>query len=555
MKKSSRTQKGGANLSRCLLIVLIASTSLFVHADKNNDGTQKFTVLHTNDNHGHFWKNKYGELGMAARATLINQIRAEVKAGGGSLLLLSGGDINTGVPESDLQDAEPDFIGMNMMGYDAMAVGNHEFDNPFSVLKLQQQLAEFPFLAANIYKEGKRLFKPYEIFNRSGLKIAVVGLTTEDTVSIANPEFVKGIDFRDPKSEMKQIIAELKSTIKPDVIIASTHMGHYANGNNGSNAPGDVALARYLDFGDLDMIVGGHSQKPACMDAANSLNEKYKPTQACTPDKQNGTLIVQAHEWGKYLGRADYEMNDGELELVNYQLIPVNLKQKVKLLGKNKRVFLEDEIKPDPALYEALLPYQKKGQTSLDIIVGKTNGEFIGERNVVRNQQTNLGRLIATAQMKQAKADFGIMNSGGIRGSISPGDISYRDILLVQPFSNMISVVEMSGAEVLKYLTVVANIKPGSGGYAQYANLSMSVKNGQVSQVKIAQDNLQLHRNYRFSVPSFNASGGNNYPNITTHPGYSNTGYVDADALKNFIEENTPLDIKRYQPSDHITYQ
>ncbi|SGY98749.1 5'-nucleotidase, partial [Moritella viscosa] len=81
------------------------------------DKEYNLTILHTNDNHGNFWQNKYGERGMAARATLINNIRNEVKAEGGSVLLLSGGDINTGVPESDLQDAEPDFIGMNMIGY------------------------------------------------------------------------------------------------------------------------------------------------------------------------------------------------------------------------------------------------------------------------------------------------------------------------------------------------------------------------------------------------------------------------------------------------------
>lgn len=82
---------------------------------------------------------------------------------GGSVLLLSGGDINTGVPESDLQDAEPDFRGMNLIGYDAMAVGNHEFDNPLTVLRQQEKWAKFPFLSANIYQKstGERLFKPW----------------------------------------------------------------------------------------------------------------------------------------------------------------------------------------------------------------------------------------------------------------------------------------------------------------------------------------------------------------------------------------------------------
>ena len=89
-------------------------------------GPIRLTILHTNDHHGRFWPNADGEYGMAARKTLIDRIRAEVKAAGGHLMLLDGGDINTGVPESDLQDAEPDFKGMNLLGYDATAVGNHE---------------------------------------------------------------------------------------------------------------------------------------------------------------------------------------------------------------------------------------------------------------------------------------------------------------------------------------------------------------------------------------------------------------------------------------------
>jgi 5'-nucleotidase/UDP-sugar diphosphatase len=153
------------------------------------DKTYKITILHTNDHHGHFWRSEYGEYGLSAQKTLVDGIRKEVAAQGGSVLLLSGGDINTGVPESDLQDAEPDFRGMNLIGYDAMAVGNHEFDNPLTVLRQQEKWAKFPFLSANIYQKstGERLFKPWALFKRQDLKIAVIGLTTDDTAKIGNP--------------------------------------------------------------------------------------------------------------------------------------------------------------------------------------------------------------------------------------------------------------------------------------------------------------------------------------------------------------------------------
>ncbi|ASC56358.1 bifunctional UDP-sugar hydrolase/5'-nucleotidase [Vibrio vulnificus] len=521
------------------------------------DTTYKLTVLHTNDHHGRFWQNKYGEYGMAARKTLIDELRAEIQAEGGSVLLLSGGDINTGVPESDLQDAEPDFKGMSKIGYDAMALGNHEFDNPLDVLMKQKEWANFPMLSANIYdkKTGERMFQAYEMFDKQGIKIAVIGLTTEDTAKLGNPEFIGAIDFRDPKEEAKKLIAELKETEKPDLIFAVTHMGHYEDGKRGINAPGDVALARYLNEGDLDMIVGGHSQEPVCMEAPNVVKKNFKPADECKPDQQNGTYIVQAHEWGKYVGRADYEFRNGELRMVSYDLIPVNLKKKVEVDGKSQRVFIESEIKEDDALLEFLRPYQEKGQEQLNVKIADTNGKLEGDRNVVRFQQTNLGRLIAVSHMERAKADFAVMNSGGVRDSIEAGEVTYKDVLTVQPFANILTYTDMTGKEVLDYLNVVATKPVDSGAYAQFAGISMTVANGKVSNVFIGGKQLRLDETYRFTVPSYNAAGGDGYPKLTGHPGYVNTGFVDAEVLKEFLEKNSPIDVNKFAPNGEIVYK
>ncbi|HHF3094898.1 TPA: bifunctional UDP-sugar hydrolase/5'-nucleotidase UshA [Vibrio diabolicus] len=522
----------------------------------NADTTYKLTVLHTNDHHGRFWQNRYGEYGMAARKTLIDDLREEIQAEGGSVLLLSGGDINTGVPESDLQDAEPDFKGMSKIGYDAMALGNHEFDNPLDVLFKQQEWASFPMLSANIYDKntGKRLFQPYAMFNKQGIKIAVIGLTTEDTAKLGNPEFIEQIDFRDPKEEAKNLIAELKETEYPDLIFAVTHMGHYENGNRGINAPGDVALARYLSEGDLDMIVGGHSQEPVCMEGPNVIKKSFKPGDECQPDQQNGAYIVQAHEWGKYVGRADYEFRNGELSMVSYDLIPVNLKKKIKVDGQSQRVLIQEEIEQDEAMLEFLRPYQEKGQGKLNVKIAESNGKLEGDRSVVRYQQTNLGRLIATAHMERAKADFAVMNSGGVRDSIAAGDITYKDVLTVQPFGNMVSYVDMTGKEVLDYLNVVATKPVDSGAYAQFAGIAMSINNGEVTNVFIGNKQLRLDGNYRFTVPSYNAAGGDGYPKIDDHPGYVNTGFTDAEVLKDYLETHSPIDVNEYAPSGEITY-
>jgi 5'-nucleotidase/UDP-sugar diphosphatase len=521
------------------------------------DTVYKITVLHTNDHHGRFWQNRYGEYGMAARKTLVDQIRHEVESSGGSVLLLSGGDINTGVPESDLQLAEPDFKGMSLIGYDAMAIGNHEFDNPLSVLKQQQQWANFPLLSANIYDKNtnKRLFKPYHIFDLHGVKTAVIGLTTEDTAKIGNPEYISDLDFRNPTIEAQKVITQVEREEHPDLIFAVTHMGHYQNAEHGVNAPGDVTLARSLPSGALDMIVGGHSQEPVCMENENVVNSHFKPGDDCVPDKQNGTYIMQAHEWGKYLGRADYEFKNGLLTLVNYQLIPINLTKEIKSNGVSERVFIAAPIKEDAQLLKFLSHYQENGQAELTKQVAETNGKLEGDRSVVRFQQTNLGKLIAKANKERAKADFGIVNSGGVRDSIPAGVVTYKDVLKVQPFANQLAYVDMSGAELLHYLSVVATQPVDTGAYAQFDGISMTVGKSEVSDVIINGAPLELTKIYRFSIPSYNAAGGDGYPKITDHAGYINTGFVDAEVLKDYLESHSPLDISHYEPSGDIVYQ
>ncbi|MDT3321403.1 bifunctional UDP-sugar hydrolase/5'-nucleotidase UshA [Shewanella sp. SP1S1-7] len=520
-----------------------------------------FTVLHTNDNHGRFWENSDGEYGMAARKTLIDSIRAEVSKNGGQTLLLSGGDINTGVPESDLQDAIPDFTGMNKIGYDAMAVGNHEFDNPLSVVDMQRRLAEFPMLAANIYHKdadgnlGERYFDAYKVFDVNGLKVAVIGLTTEDTAKIGNPEFISGLEFTDPKTEVAKVIKEIKDAKAADIIFATTHMGHYADGHNGSNAPGDVAMARALKEGDLQVVIGGHSQNPVCMEPGtdNKAYADFKPGDECAPDKQNGTWIMQAHEWGKYVGRADFEYFNGELHLASYKLVPVNMR-KLDDAGKKTADLAGTKIEPDAELKELLSYYQEKGQAKLDEVIATTDALLDGERANVRNKQTNLGRMLAMAQSDKVKADFGVMNSGGVRASIQPGNITYRDVLTVQPFGNMVTLNEMTGTEVAAYLGAVGSIQIGSGGYAQITGVKMTIdcvaKTANISVIN--GENFSPTGTYKFTVPSFNAAGGDGYPKLESP---IQTGFVDADLLYSFLKEKQAIKAADYSPIGDIVYE
>jgi 5'-nucleotidase/UDP-sugar diphosphatase len=519
--------------------------------DEKTSSPQYLTVLHTNDNHGRFWHNEKGEYGMAARKTLLDQLRSEAKNKGHGVLLLSGGDINTGIPESDLQYAEPDFKGMSLLGYDAMALGNHEFDNPLSVLEKQQTWANFPLLSANIIEKssGKNAFTPYKIFEKNGLSIAVIGLTTTDTAKIGNPQYIGHLEFIDPVSVTAKLAEEIKAKYNPDITIAVTHMGHFIDANHGINAPGDVTLARSLPTNTLDMIIGGHSQEPVCMASNNVNDDNFKPGLACKPDQQNGTWIMQAHEWGKYVGKAEFKLENGELSLLDYKLMPVNLYvEKTQTDGTSKEVLANEYIKPDPALKAFLAKYQAIGAKQIEGTIGSVDARLEGDRNKVRYQQTNLARVIIQAQMNVVGADFGLISGGGIRSSINAGEISYKDILKVHPFKNRITYMDWQGAELWDYLNTVTSFPADAGAYLQYHKLSFERKDGKLTNLFINGKPFDKNKTYRMSLNSYNASGGDGYPTINTLKGFVSTDETDAQALKTFISQHSPIKAAEFAP-------
>lgn len=533
------------SLLAALSVLILAGCSSLPEQDK----TYRLTILHTNDHHGRFWKNGDGEYGMAARKTLIDSIRAEVKEAGGHVLLLDGGDVNTGVPESDLQDAVPDFRGMNLLGYDAMAVGNHEFDKPLNVLRMQRDLAKFPFLSANIYDNGKRMFEPYKVFNVGGLRVGVMGMTTEDTRKMVSPDNIKGIEFRSVIEEAAKVVPELRT--KADVVIAATHMGHYQNGESGTQSPGDVEMARAVR--GINLVVGGHSQNPACMKSDNVINREYVPGTPCQPDYQNGTWIVQAHEWGKYVGRADFTYRNGVFTLVRYELVPVNLMRTVRAAdGKTSKAPYTQLIAEDKEMLALLQPYQEFGQQKLNVEIGSVDGRLEGDRAVVRARPASMGVLIGRALMDRTKADFAVVNSGGVRDSLPAGKLTYKDVLKVQPFGNTTVTVDLTGAEALAYLNAAAKMSVGSGAFAQFAGVNLVITGGNVTSATIKGAPIDPAKTYRMVINNFMAAGGDGYPRLTGHKSFVDTGYVDADLLRAYITANSPLKAADYAPGDAV---
>jgi len=508
-------------MKQCL--ILVGLTFTFLAQAYMKDKVYRFTVLHTNDHHGRFWENAQGELGLAARSTLIEKIRKEELAKGHHVLLLDAGDINTGVPQSDLQDAEPDFKGMGLLKYDAMAVGNHEFDNPVSVIKQQESWAGFPFLSANIYekKTNKRVFKSHIIKELSDLKIGIFGLTTEDTPLKTNPKHTKDYFFTPAVKEAQKLVPEIKK--EADLIIAVTHIGHYPNESQGADAPGDVTLARKVP--GINVIVGGHTQKPLF-----------------TPDIQNRTVIAQAYEWGKYVGRLDFEFLNGKLFLKHYELIPINLQDsKVK-------------IEKDQKMIDLLTPYKLKGDKNLLDVIGQSELKFDGERDIVRFQQTNLGRLITKATTEKFQTDLSVFNSGGIRFSIPKGPVTFETLLMVLPFHGEIVTTELTGKKLKEYLThALLNLNPGSGSFPQMYGVSATVKRAEkkVIDLKVNQQKIDDKKIYKMAIPQFIANGGDKYLPVE----YKKYGYTDAEILKEYVQRVKVLKEADYSKLDDLKFE
>jgi 5'-nucleotidase/UDP-sugar diphosphatase len=506
-----------------LFLLLLVSSQLYAYtADK----IYKFTILHTNDHHGRFWPNNNGELGLAPRATVISQIKAEVEANGGNVLVLDAGDVNTGLPHSDMLQAEPDFKAMGMIGYDVMAIGNHEFDNSYETILKQQKWAGFPFISANIYfkDNNQRVFPDHIVKNFDDLKITIFGLTTEDTPVKSSPVNTKPFKFVPVVEEAKKLVPKLKE--QTDVLIALTHIGHYADGNHGADAPGDVTLARSVD--GIDVIVGGHSHNPL-----------YKP------DIQNGTIIVQAEEWGKYVGRVDFEFQNGKLRLVDYKLIPINL------LRYQTPDYVTQRIAADPYIETFLLPYKMQGDDYLSQEIGYAEVEFVGQRNIVRFQETNLGNLITEAYRARFDTDIGLTNSGGIRDSIHAGKVTYETALTVLPFGGKIVTAKLKGRELKKYLEyILLELTPGSGSFPQFSRVSAKIdrKNKKVYWIKVNNKRINPFKSYKVALPQFIAAGGDKYPKID----YQDFDQIDADILKQYVKSLKVLKADHFKVTGKI---
>jgi 5'-nucleotidase/UDP-sugar diphosphatase len=238
---------------------------------------------------------------------------------------------------------------------------------------------------------------------------------------------------------------------------------------------------------------------------------------------------------------------------VKYALIPINLKKAVKAAdGKTSMVTYTPEIAEDKAMLSLLTPFQDFGQQKLNVAIGSTDGKLEGDRAVVRAKPAPMGVLVGMATMDKAKADFAVVNSGGVRDSIPAGSISYKDVLKVQPFGNTMVTVDFTGKEALDYLNAAAKMSVGSGAFPQFAGVNLVITAGAVTSATIKGAPIDPTKTYRMVVNNFQAAGGDGYPNLRNHKTYIDTGFVDADVLRAYIAAKSPLKASTYEPGDAV---
>jgi 2',3'-cyclic-nucleotide 2'-phosphodiesterase (5'-nucleotidase family) len=449
-----------------LLLRTILFCLLLFHATHAIAATTTIRLLHVNDFHG--FANPQKDPGSAELrggatwlAAKIDTLRKERPT-----LLLAAGDMIQGDNWANLFKGESSIALMNLLRFDAMVVGNHEFDFGQGVLAKRISEARFPVLGANVV--GMPEVQPYVIRELAGVRVAIIGLVTDDVPTTSAPASTVGLDFIPPVVTAERLVRELKP--KVGLIVLLTHIGHSA----------DLALARQLQEGVV--IIGGHSH-----------------TRVEKPVHIGNSVVAQAWEHGKCLGVLDITFDDGKLVSMTGRLEDI---RPVKGEGDPAVAALVDRFNRQ---FAALLN-QQAGSASVDLV---STG--------VRRAETNFGNLVADIVRQSASADVGLVNGGAIRNNINRGAILVKDVYSALPFDSYVVAIKLTGRELRQALEHgVSAVEEGSGRFPQVSGISftyapLSPVGNRVRQVFVNGVPLDDDREYRVATIDFLAAGGDGY--------------------------------------------
>lgn len=448
----------------------------------------RVSILFFNDLHGYLepFTIKEGETkvevgGIARLAALIKRFEAENRQRNIPTIVVIAGDILQGTPMSTVFQGQPDIECFNVMGVDAITVGNHEFDFGLDAFSRLKEQAKFPFLSANIvYKDtGALLCQPAASFKVSPeITLSIIGVTTEQLLTTTKPANVASLNVLDPDLAIDPIYAELA---EQGPVLLLSHC----------SAASDDFIAR--TYPGLAAIIGGHDHL--------LLN----------PRKLAGTVpIFQTFEKGRYLGRLELEID------------PVTKKAAEELWTYYP---ITAEIPSDPEISGIVARYSSQLDQRFKEVIGTAAVFLDGERGRIRYQETTLGNFVTDIMREHTSADIALLNGGALRASIDEGPITVEEVFTSMPYANDLVVVKLTGSELVQVLTrsTQGTKLQEDGGFLHVSGIKLTIKNRLPAEVMVGDTLLDAAATYSVAIPDFLASGGDSYSMLVNKTTY-NTG-------------------------------
>jgi len=486
-----------------LLILLVVSGC------GGTEATRDITIVYTNDLHGHIlpervrdWSNKTG--GYAIFVSWLKTVRKENDEKNIPTLLLDAGDIFTGTVEGSITRGKAIVRLMNQADYDAMTLGNHEFDYGFYNLQQLAKAAEFPFLGANVRRKNTNQLlafsRPYIIKKYDGLKVGIIGVTTAEVPSITLARNVGQVIFLDPISTV-QTYQKLLRQEGVDLLIVLSHLG----------LEEDKELARAVP--EIDLIIGGHSH-----------DLLVKPMRVGDRD----TLICQAGSYGRFAGRLDLQVDPDRDKIADYR----------PNIFTNRQYSLPADIETNQILEDIKKEVGDKYSQVIGLAMENINN--------ASDTESPLGDLITDAVRDITKVDAAFQNPYGIRSDLLEGEITRRDIFKILPFDDTIITMKLTGRDIHDLLEQSLTLRKGllqiSGLKVTY---DMDLPEGKrVLGVMIDGDPMEDEENYTVATNGFLADGGDFFQSFKNGTGRRDTGILQRDATMEYIRAHTPIYLK-----------
>ena len=427
----------------CALLFLAAAlASHFSRAARADaPGHVTITLLSTTDIHGHiepwdYYANKPADLGLAKIATLIKQARADAP----HALLLDCGDTTQGTPlayyfaEKDTTTPNPTIAAFNLLHYDAMAVGNHEFNFGEQAMWKAKGESHFPWLAANVkqtYTEGVPRIESYIIKNVDGVRVGIVGFVTPGISRWEIPEHYKGYEFEPIVAAAQRVIPEVRK--QADLLVVIMHSGLDRDPQTGASAPDQLenenaAWELANEVPGIDVIFYGHTHR--------EMPELVV----------HGVLMSQAKNWGQSLARADVAMSRDDAG--HWSVVSKH----------SKTVPVTPEVAADPETMKLAEPYQEATQKYLDTPIANSEKALTGQ--YARYEDDPLVDLIHKVQLEAGHADVSMATMFFTGVQIPAGPVTVRQAAALYVYENTLYVVQMTGAQLKDALEHAASFFP-----------------------------------------------------------------------------------------------